>query len=937
MFGSYLLSVIVPIYNSEKYITKCLECLLGQSLSPIEIIIVNDGSTDQTKMIAQRYANKYRNVVLINNTTPCGCGPARNIGLKSASADIVGFFDVDDYADQDYFKNMYTALQKFRADIACSDLALVYNKEILYSNLLEDNPYLHENNISISTRNPELPQIISPETASAHWGAAAAPTKLFLKSKSIPFGEGISDDIPRTFPLLAQAEKIVYVPNNYYYYVQRDTSLEHSPISIKKLGLGSTLIETLHRLPASASGKEIAKLIFAFSSWRILLNILALNSSEDKKAFLSTYFKNLCADTEPIQRLLQSNQYLEHLLAQKSFGERTFIHDLIRLFLEKDFNQMIGLYEKFGEVPQNYLPKVSIIIPVYNGSNFLQEAICSALAQDYPNLEVIIVNDGSNDHGETEQIALSFGERIKYYYKPNGGVASALNYGIEKMTGEYFSWLSHDDKYEPDKISKSIYELAKFQDPTTPVVCGYKVINSENNILYDVNPLSQYTKEELQRPLFAVVHGCIHGCAILIHKKLFESNGVFNPELPTTQDYDLWFRLLRNKEICFLDGSYVLSRCHEKQDSKRYYKQHLKECNSLWIKILSSLSQNEMEEMVDKNELYKVRAFWLSEKAFFTQTPYNEVISFINSKLLEEAKNIWITTGKGYYLSQISGLDKNILSLSIFKQYITDLSKERICIITNQFNEIEIDNLFQDIASNTQNKFQFFKIILGNTSKMRLLTFGSIVEMHLPDESSTTLALILRLLKIQKCIFSGELDSKISFNFEEFKSLGLQLIIYCTKSLFDYYSENTVLSQINRKKMLENADLIIWQDDQSGGYPQYRDKSITIPPNYNLEATNFWIQIFENTVVTNIKLINPTDAEDIWFVLYERLLSQYVNNSNEISIAFSKEQTASSSPIVNESKWQEAYESIYNSTSWKATFIFRRFVDYFKEVLNKKR
>lgn len=86
---------------------------------------------------------------------------------------------------------------------------------------------------------------------------------------------------------------------------------------------------------------------------------------------------------------------------------------------------------------------------------------------------------------------------------------------------------------------------------------------------------------------------------------------------------------------------------------------------------------------------------------------------------------------------------------------------------------------------------------------MRLLTFGSIVEMHLPDESSTTLALILRLLKIQKCIFSGELDSKISFNFEEFKSLGLQLIIYCTKSLFDYYSENTVLSQINRKRCLK--------------------------------------------------------------------------------------------------------------------------------------
>ena len=106
-------------------------------------------------------------------------------------------------------------------------------------------------------------------------------------------------------------------------------------------------------------------------------------------------------------------------------------------------------------------PKVSIVIPVYNGSDYLKEAIESALAQTYKNIEIIVVNDGSNDNGNTQRIALSYGNEIRYYYKENGGTATALNFGIEKMQGEYFSWLSHDDVYYPEKISTQIEYLNK--------------------------------------------------------------------------------------------------------------------------------------------------------------------------------------------------------------------------------------------------------------------------------------------------------------------------------------------------------------------------------------------------------------------------------------------------------------------------------------------
>ena len=101
-------------------------------------------------------------------------------------------------------------------------------------------------------------------------------------------------------------------------------------------------------------------------------------------------------------------------------------------------------------------PLVSIIIPVYNGEKYMREAIDSALNQTYKNIEVIVVNDGSKDN--TDEIALSYGDKIRYFKKENGGVSTALNLGIKEMKGEYFCWLSHDDVYEYNKVDYSSFK-----------------------------------------------------------------------------------------------------------------------------------------------------------------------------------------------------------------------------------------------------------------------------------------------------------------------------------------------------------------------------------------------------------------------------------------------------------------------------------------------
>lgn len=300
-----------------------------------------------------------------------------------------------------------------------------------------------------------------------------------------------------------------------------------------------------------------------------------------------------------------------------------------------------------------FTPKVSIVIPVYNGSNYMREAIDSALAQTYPNIEVVVVNDGSTDGGETEMIAHSYGERIRYFKKENGGVASALNCGIANMTGDYFSWLSHDDMYTPEKVQSQVDALSKTSNKTTVVACGFRVVDASCKELFIVDPLHlMYPKEELERPLFALLRSCIHGCGLLIHRSHFERVGVFREDLPTTQDYELWFRMMRKRPLIFSDGLYVLSRSHEKQDSKRLAEVHIPECNQLWRDMIDTMDEEDMR-LMDGSALQFYENTWHMLRDI---TPYRgaeEYVKKLYEKELQKSQlswlgRLWLMLRRGY-------------------------------------------------------------------------------------------------------------------------------------------------------------------------------------------------------------------------------------------------------------------------------------------------
>lgn len=211
------------------------------------------------------------------------------------------------------------------------------------------------------------------------------------------------------------------------------------------------------------------------------------------------------------------------------------------------------------------MPKVSIIIPVYNGSNYLREAVDSALAQTYHNVEVIVVNDGSEDNGATEEIAKSYGDRIRYFHKPNGGVASALNLGIRVMNGDYFAWLSHDDVFYPEKTELQV-AFFKTLGREAVLYSDYEFIDARSRYLR-TKKVPSISPSQFQLALLSRAQ-LIHGCTLLIPRTIFEKVGVFDEKLHTIQDYDLWFRMSSLFDFIHVPKVLISSRAHAAQGTK---------------------------------------------------------------------------------------------------------------------------------------------------------------------------------------------------------------------------------------------------------------------------------------------------------------------------------------------------------------------------------
>lgn len=277
---------------------------------------------------------------------------------------------------------------------------------------------------------------------------------------------------------------------------------------------------------------------------------------------------------------------------------------------------------------------VSIIIPVYNGANYLREAIDSALAQTYPNIEVIVINDGSSDGGATEEIAQSYGARIRYVGKENGGVATALNTGIRMMKGEYFSWLSHDDVYLPDKIERQIRQLQQYGRDV--------ILYGDHNFIDEASRHLSVKRIKAPHPaefrLSLLYSHPVHGCTLLIPRRFLLESGLFNEALRTTQDYDLWFRMAERHEFVHMPEILINSRTHSQQGTKATRTLFKKECAELYLNLLKSVVTG-----WDRGGSAKL-TFLIRAAVFLERNGHEQPLSYCKKELLHEFRkgfSVW--------------------------------------------------------------------------------------------------------------------------------------------------------------------------------------------------------------------------------------------------------------------------------------------------------
>jgi teichuronic acid biosynthesis glycosyltransferase TuaG len=338
-------------------------------------------------------------------------------------------------------------------------------------------------------------------------------------------------------------------------------------------------------------------------------------------------------------------------------------------------------------------PLVSVIIPVFNGINYLEEAINSVFAQTYQDYEIIVVDDGSTDR--TWDLIQKYNSRIRGLRKENGGTASALNFGIKHASGDFICWLSHDDLFMPDKLTRQIEFMA--QNPHYALSYTDYIVIDAHGAELSRRICPWFERPQMLRQLFLTNH--IHGCSTMIRKTVFARAGYFCEELKYTQDLEMWIRILRYFEIGKLSFFSMKGRSHELQDSRKtrnFYHEQIKMYEKVFADIqkhgwifednpASKFKQYEefnwFADSMVRNKLVKTRhAFFVPLKYYLKALPGGSVhdsllvlkklFSLILMRIKESCKSLVRKSKRNISLA-LKGLGlqapvKQIISLSRF-------------------------------------------------------------------------------------------------------------------------------------------------------------------------------------------------------------------------------------------------------------------------------
>lgn len=590
-------SVVVPVYNNEKYVVTCVNSLLAQTLDDIEIICINDGSTDASSQILHDFADRDSRVQVVDKENG-GYGVAINRGLDLATGKYFTILESDDFADLDMLETLYSYAERFDLDVVRANFSLYWSKKTKKDTFLElFAPYECDRVIDPSVRENQHCFYAQP----ALWSALYRTD--FLRSNGLRLLEtpgAAYQDTAFNFKIWACAKRVMFVHRPFVHYRQDN---ESSSINDKRKVFNICIeYEEIDRWLNEDRPEKRADL--APVMWKMMCDAYEWNtrrvSEDNKMSFVLRFGQDLRraidlgeldeslfipgqyprvrkSITDPqgyidfVMKDIDPDKGLELIFRKARTATEVWRRDGFKSVLSCFKGQIAGggfersavdiLDEELAtrgvpsfasEPPVN--PRISVVLTVYNTGSCLRECLDSIFAQSFKDFEVIAINDGSTD--DSLSVLEEYKEldaRIRIVSQPNQGASVARNKGIQLASAPYLLILDSDDIFYPEMFSK----LLSKADSTGAqlVVCAANELDHES---YALAPMRWSLKTELlpKKPVLQIED--IEGVAFeafmgwpwdRLYSTAFVKEGGFEfPILPNSEDLVFVYDVLVHAE-----------------------------------------------------------------------------------------------------------------------------------------------------------------------------------------------------------------------------------------------------------------------------------------------------------------------------------------------------------------------------------------------------
>lgn len=462
--SSPLVSVVVPAYNAERYLERCVKSLVGQTHRNLEIILVDDGSTDSTGRMCDAWAARDGRIRVVHKLNG-GLSSARNAGMCIANGKYIGFVDSDDYVDMEMFGHLAEILECHpRCDVAKCGVAVEYTYDVSDVELKFTQAYFKDS----------VCGAIRPGADIVYETDVCAVDKLyrvdFLRKNGLMFPEGVkNEDEAFFFEVFCRIRDCYYVPQCYYHYLRNPDGI-------------------MARQQKAADGGELpdALRVYAFVAELLkrenrqdLFGVLYRHMVGCVQRFIGTPIESAVSDG--VARILWKTQafYYADLTCR---GDRQWVMSRVYELMNRVVSRR-GVRTPMPEAwfpgtppPQNRAtehPLVSFIVPVYNVEKYIANTLESLRRQTLTDFEIICIDDGSiDDSGKVLDLYSRIDSRIKVWHLDNAGVSRARNYGLEKAVGKYVAFVDGDDRLHARMAERTV--LMAERDDLDVVMFDYR-------------------------------------------------------------------------------------------------------------------------------------------------------------------------------------------------------------------------------------------------------------------------------------------------------------------------------------------------------------------------------------------------------------------------------------------------------------------------------